>query len=69
MVVAIPTTSAMRFYGIDLNANPIAPVLVKTLRMGQQFQRYFLSRSIHDGTPNSRHSYNGEVYVSNLTFI
>jgi chitodextrinase len=54
-------------YGIDLNANPIAAVLVKDASHGTAVSNVTsCPEAFNDGTPNSRHSYNGEVYVANL---
>jgi hypothetical protein len=51
-------------YAIDLNANPIAPVLVKDASHGSAISNLgSCPESFMDGTPNSRHIYNGELYL------
>jgi hypothetical protein len=53
-------------YAIDLNANPIAPVLVKDASHGSGISNVTSCPEAYtDGTPSARHSYNGEVYVAN----
>jgi Big-like domain-containing protein/IPT/TIG domain-containing protein/fibronectin type III domain protein/purple acid phosphatase-like protein len=55
------------FYAIDLNANPIAPVLVKDATHGSAVSNVTsCPEAYNDGTPSSRHSYNGEMYVAKL---
>jgi hypothetical protein len=54
-------------YGIDLNANPIAPVLVKDASHGSAVSNVTsCPEAFLDGTPNSRHTYNGEFYLPKL---
>jgi chitodextrinase len=51
-------------YAIDLNANPIAPVLVKDASHGTAISNIgSCPETFSDGTPNSRHIYNGELYL------
>ena len=51
-------------YAIDLNANPIAPVLVKDASHGTAISNLSTCpEAFTDGTPNSRHIYNGELYL------
>ncbi|HTF25958.1 MAG TPA: Ig-like domain-containing protein [Candidatus Limnocylindria bacterium] len=51
-------------YAIDLNANPIAPVLVKDASHGSAISNLgSCPEAFTDGTPNSRHIYNGELYL------
>jgi hypothetical protein len=53
-------------YAIDLNANPISPVLVKDASHGSAISNVTTCPEAYlDGTPSARHSYNGEVYVAN----
>jgi hypothetical protein len=54
-------------YAIDLNANPIAPVLVKDASHGTAVSNVTsCPEAYNDATPSARHSYSGEVYVANL---
>ncbi len=51
-------------YAIDLNANPIAPVLVKDASHGTAISNLSTCpEAFTDGTPNARHIYNGELYL------
>jgi len=51
-------------YAIDLNANPIAPVLVKDASHGTGISNLSTCpEAFSDGTPNARHIYNGELYL------
>jgi hypothetical protein len=51
-------------YAIDLNANPIAPVLVHDASTGSSISNLgTCPEAFTDGTPNSRHIYNGELYL------
>jgi len=51
-------------YAIDLNANPIAPVLVKDASHGSAISNLgSCPEAFTDGTPNARHIYNGELYL------
>jgi hypothetical protein len=53
-------------YAIDLNANPIAPVLVKDASHGSAITNLSTCpETFLDGTPNARHIYNGELYLPN----
>jgi Bacterial Ig domain/IPT/TIG domain/Purple acid Phosphatase, N-terminal domain/Immunoglobulin I-set domain len=52
-------------YAIDLNANPISPVLVQDASHGSAISNVTTCPEAYlDGTPSARHSYNGEVYVA-----
>ena len=54
-------------YAIDLNANPIAPVLVHDATHGSSLTApSSCSEANADGTPDSRHTYSGLVYISSL---
>ena len=51
-------------YAIDLNANPIAPVLVQDASHGSAVSNVgSCPEAYTDGTPNARHIYNGELYL------
>jgi hypothetical protein len=51
-------------YAIDLNANPIAPVLVHDASTGAAISNLSsCPQAFTDGTPNARHIYNGELYL------
>ena len=52
-------------YAIDLNANPIATVLVKDAAHGSAVSNVTSCPEAYtDGTPDSRHTYNGELYLA-----
>ncbi len=52
-------------YAIDLNANPIATVLVKDAAHGSAVSNVTTCPEAYlDGTPDSRHTYNGHVYLA-----
>jgi len=54
-------------YAIDLNANPIVPVLVKDASHGAAIGNLgSCPEAFLDGTPNARHIYNGELYLPNV---
>jgi chitodextrinase len=51
-------------YAVDLNANPIAPVLVKDASHGSAVSNVgSCPEAFTDGLPNARHQYNGEIYL------
>jgi len=53
-------------YAVDLNANPIAPVLVKDASHGSAVSNVTTCpEAFTDGLPNARHMYNGEIYLPN----
>src|SRR5260370_8107857 len=52
-------------YAIDLNANAIATVLVKDAAHGSAVSNVTTCPEAYlDGTPDSRHTYNGHVYLA-----
>jgi len=54
-------------YAIDLNANPIAPVLVQDASHGAGISNVTNCPEVYsDGNPVAVHSYSGLVYVSSL---
>jgi len=51
-------------YAIDLNANPIAPVLINDASHGSAISNIgSCPETFSDGTPNARHTYNGLWYL------
>ena len=53
-------------YAIDLNANPIAAILVKDTSHGSAVSNLSSCPEAYmDGTPNARHIYDGELYLTN----